>query len=167
MQQRGGSQSETKIKAICRAPGISAVVMSQLCPQWGRGVSPGFLQGWRTGSVACRGLWSSQTGVLVSSSLFFYKALILLSGSELHILQCYVSPEEVGGEILGNRREEEEEEGATVFSCVLYWFFLVVRNQRVWRLYCTVLRNSRDRQMTVSFYWLLRFVIRVVKRCLL
>lgn len=69
------------------------------------------------------GLWSGQTGVLASSRVFFvwffYKALILLSGSESHILQCDASPEEVGG---GNswQQEEDEEEGATVFSCVMY-----------------------------------------------
>lgn len=77
--------------------------------------------------------------------VFFHKALILLSGSEWHILQCNACPEEGGGENLGNRRGEKE--GATVFSCVLNWI-RELKNQSVWRLYCTVLRNSGDRQVT-------------------
>lgn len=47
-----------------------------------------------------------------------------------------------GGGILGNRRERKRKE---LHLCVL---ILGVKNQCVLRLYCTVLRNSRDRQVT-------------------
>lgn len=69
--------------------------------------------------------------------------LILLAESESNILQCDASSEEVGvGGILGNRRERKRKE---LHLCVL---ILGVKNQCVLRLYCTVLRNSRDRQVT-------------------
>lgn len=111
-------------------------------------------------------LWSGQTGV---QQFFFYifcfkkKALILLSGSESHILQCDASPEVVGG---GNSWQQEgEEEGATVFTCVLDW--LVELKTSLFEGYnCTVLRSRRDRRVTGEVIgW--RVVTWAVKRCFL
>lgn len=103
----------------------------------GRRVSPGLLQGWRTGSVACRGTEErpdkSPGYSAVFSCVFFFlvfffkKALTLFSRSESHILQCDASPEEVGGEveggggvggILGNRRGKRRDHQSSLLSSI-------------------------------------------------
>lgn len=72
MQRSGGSQSKNE-KAIRRASGEMAVLLSQVCPLRGRGVSPGSPQGLTYRPVG-------QTAVLVSGVMFF---LIILFQQDL------------------------------------------------------------------------------------
>lgn len=163
MQQRVGSQRKTKIKAIWTTPSISAVVMSQICLYWGRGVSHGFLQGWRTGSLA----WGLRSPGHPAFLFFFSLSKKRPWSSFQGQNRIFFSRSRWGGrgEFLATGEEEGRGAGGESNSLLVCCTDTGSSKQCVWMLYCTVLRNSRDRWP--GGYWLLTVVIWVVKRCLL
>lgn len=121
-----------------------AVVMSRIRLWRGRGVSPGFLQGWCAGSVADRGaVWSDQTGVLVLF-FFFLKALILHSGSESH---PSLRRQFRRG---GRKKFLATGEGRGGSNSLLLCVVQTVGVEKTSVSYCTVGRKSRARRVTGS-----------------
>lgn len=113
-QQSGGSRSKTQIKAVFSAPSI---VLSS-CLRYAFSEAMGFpLAASRADVLAlwpADGLWSGQTGVLVSSSvlffifIFFTRPWSFFQGQNHIFFSAMAVQTRKEGEVLGNRRRGEE-----------------------------------------------------------